>query len=153
METNCEIIERQPQAVLFQRTRTPVSQLPELMGRVYGGIMQDLERQRSFPAGPPYAAYYNMDMQDLDVEIGIPVSEAIAGTGKFQSGEIPGGRYAACIYTGPYHEITAGYKRLAAWMEAQGLESSGLALECYLNDPASTPPTALQTQILFRLKD
>ena len=123
------------------------------MGQVYGGIMQHLESKRSFPAGPPFAAYYNMDMQDLDVEIGIPVSGAMAGTGELQAGEIPGGRFAACIYTGPYHEISAGYNALAEWMEAQGLKSSGLALEFYLNDPTSTPPAALQNQILFQLKD
>jgi effector-binding domain-containing protein len=153
MDFPCSRIERQEEPVLFQRLRTSVDQLPAVMGRVYGSIMAGLEKARGFPAGPPYAAYYNMDRQDLDVEIGIPVASPQDGFEDIRSGIIPAGPYASCMYTGPYDQIAPAYQVLAAWIETQGLEPTGAAYEFYLNDPAGTPPSELQTQILFPLKD
>ena len=36
--------------------------------------MQEMGKQ---PAGVPYAAYHNLDMQDMDVEVGFPVSKPL----------------------------------------------------------------------------
>jgi effector-binding domain-containing protein len=153
MDYACELIEREAEPVLSVRTRAAVDQLPQVMGRIYGEIMTLLDKRRGYPSGPPFAAYYNMDMQDLDLEIGIPVASPQEGVGDIRPGRIPAGRFASCMYIGPYDRISAGYETLTAWMEDQGLEPGGIAYELYLNDPASTPPGELQTQLLFLMKD
>jgi len=148
-----EIVVRPVQATVSVRTRTSVSELPDLIGKTFGQIAEYLGKVGAQPAGPPFAAYYNMDMQDLDVEIGFPVNEAPAGESDVQPAEIPGGKFAACLYTGPYAEIESGYNALADWLKEHDQEATGVCYEVYLNDPSVTPQEQLQTQILFPLKD
>jgi effector-binding domain-containing protein len=104
------------------------------------------------PVGAPFVAYYNMDMQALDVEIGIPVARALPGKDTIYAGEIPAGKYATCVHTGPYDAAGAAYTALTQFVMENGYEATGVAYEVYLNDPSNTPPEGLMTQILFPLK-
>lgn len=149
MTYQCEIIEQAAQSVVAVRTRTSVQDLPQVLGKAYGEIWQYLGELHEMPAGAPYVAYYNMDMQDLDLEIGVPVARPLPGKPGVQAGLIPAGKAAACLHTGPYPEISAAYEALGAWMEQNGHQPTGVAYEFYLNDPANTPPAELQTKILF----
>ena len=149
---HCELIERSAQPVLSIRARTPVQDLPALFGKVYGTIGQYLGELRQQPAGAPFTAYYNMDMQDLDVEIGFPVAGPLPGKGEVMAGEIPAGRYAACLHIGPYNAIGAAYDALQVWLTEHGYEAMGVSYEFYLNDPQQVPPQELQTQVLFPVK-
>jgi effector-binding domain-containing protein len=91
-------------------------------------------------------------MQDLDLEIGFPVSGELPDRGNIQAGEIPGGKVATCLYTGPYSGIAPAYTAFSEWIEANGYQPTGVAYEVYLNDPDETPPEELQTQIAFPLR-
>ena len=152
MTFKCELSKRAAQPTMSVRTRSAVQDLPEILGEIFGKIAQYLGVQGAQPIGPPYVGYYNMDMQDLDLEIGFPVSQAIQGEGDIQSSAIPEGQYATCLYTGPYSDIEPAYIALTQWVEEQGHQTAGAAYELYLNDPAQTAPGKLQTQILFLLE-
>ena len=152
MTNKCELIERSGVATLFVRTRSAVQDLPNLMPVIYVQIAQYLGEIGGQPSGPPYVAYYSMDMQDLDIEIGFPVSEILSGKGDIQTGEIAGGSYATCHHVGPYNEIAPAYSALTEWVEEEGIKTTGVAYEIYLNDPAEIPPEKLQTQILFTVE-
>jgi effector-binding domain-containing protein len=152
MSYQIELIDRPAQPVLSRRTRSSVQDLPQALGQTYGAIAQHLGQLGEAPAGPPFTAYYNMDMQDLDVEIGFPVSRRLPGTGDIQPGEIPGGRAVTCLHVGPYHQVSAAYQALDEWMKAHGHEPSGAPYEMYLNDPAQTAPEALETRVTFPIR-
>ncbi len=152
MAYSCEIKERAPQPVLSMRIKTTAQELPQQMGRMFGAVAQYLGELGEPPAGPPFAAYHNMDMQNLDVEGGFPVSKVFAGKGEIQAGEIPGGKAASCLYTGPYPEMVPAYNALTEFVKANGCEPTGVSYEFYLNDPAGTPPQNLMTMIVFPLK-
>jgi effector-binding domain-containing protein len=153
MDYKCEIVQRSAQPTASSRTRTPIDQLSMVMGKVYSQIGAYVPESGAAPAGAPYTAYYNMDIQDLDLEIGFPMRAPVSGKGEIQAGEIPAGRYAACLHVGPYAEIEAGYTALTAWLEENGHEATGIAYEFYLNDPGEVPPEQIETQILFPLKE
>jgi len=104
------------------------------------------------PSGPPFAAYYNMDMEALDVEAGFPVARELMGSGDVEARVIPAGRAATRVHVGPYGEMQESYEELTAWMAGEGLEPAGMVYEFYLNDPSSTPPEELETMIVFPLK-
>ena len=152
MSYECQVEDRKPQPVLAVRTRTAVEGLPQEMGRVFGMIAGYLGEMGEYPAGAPYAAYYNMDMQDLDVEIGFPVARALPGKGDITPGQIPGGKAATCMHIGPYGDVDAAYDALKAYMEAEGYEPGGPPYEMYLNDPGEVPEAELQTLVLFPLR-
>jgi effector-binding domain-containing protein len=92
-----------------------------------------------------------MDMQDLDVEAGFPVTRALPGKNDIKSGEILAGKHAACLHVGPYAQSVPAYDALARWTEENGYTPTGVAFEFYLNDPTQTPQAELQTRIVFPL--
>jgi len=74
MSYQCELKEQPAQKTVCIRTRAAVQDLPRLLEDGYGVIAQYLDELGEQPIGPPFAAYYNMDMADLDVEFGFPVA-------------------------------------------------------------------------------
>jgi effector-binding domain-containing protein len=152
MTITCSIQEESAQPSLVVRVRTSVQDLPRMFGECFGRVAGYMASLGETPAGPPYAAYHNADMQDLDVEIGFPASKPLTGAAGIEASRIPGGRMASCMYTGPYNGVGKAYGELHAWMEKQGHKGRGPSYEIYLNDPATTPPEALQTLILMLLK-
>lgn len=152
MSYKCEFYEQAAQPTLTIRTRSSVEKLPHVLGEAYAAIGQYLGSLGEVPGGAPFVAYYNMNIEDLDIEAGFPVSKPIPGTGTIQSNQMPAGKYATCLYKGPYNECGAAYEELTRWVLAQGCETTGVAHEFYLNDPTETPPQELKTQIIFQLK-
>ncbi|MHB0856726.1 MAG: GyrI-like domain-containing protein [Anaerolineae bacterium] len=148
----CEIRVQLEQPTLFVRTTCSMEELPTRLGQAWGAVAGYLAESGEAPAGAPFAAYYNMDMQNLDLAIGFPVSHPLPGRGEIQSGMIPGGELATCLYTGAYGCLAAGYDTLTRWVNEQGREASGVAYEFYLNDPTETPEAELQTAIVFPLR-
>lgn len=151
MNAPCEIVERDVQPSLVIRTRCSVEDLPRVLGEAYQKIVTHLGNSGHSPAGPPFVAYHNDDMQDLDLEIGFPVKEALQTEGDIEASEIPQGSYASTMHIGPYNQVAGAYQRLSSWVETEGRKPAGPAYELYLNDPATTPESALQTLILFPL--
>jgi effector-binding domain-containing protein len=149
MSYKCESKQQPEQPVLSIRTRTAVQDLPQKIGPGYQAVMAQLAALNEQPAGYPFVAYYNMDMQDLDIEIGFPVSRVLPGQGEVQPGVIPAGTVATCLYTGPYNEMPPAYDALNAWIKDNGYQATGTVYEFYPNSPMDTPPAELQTQIVF----
>jgi len=152
MSYQCEIREQLAQPTLTIRTRTSVQNLPQVIGKAYGDIAQYLAQLGQYPAGAPFAAYYNMDMQNLDVELGFPVSKELPGKGEIKSGRIPAGKFATVLHAGPYDKVGPAYEALTKWIAEKGYEPAGVAYEVYLNDPNETKPEDLKTQVMFPLK-
>ena len=151
MSYPCEIKEQASQPTLVVRTRAAVQDLPQVLGRCYGSVFGYLGKLGQQPAGPPFMGYFNMDMQDLDLEIGVPVAQELPGQGEVQPSRLPGGMVATCLYTGPYPEMGPAYDALTRFIEDNGRQPAGPVYEIYVNDPTTTPPEQLQTLILFQL--
>ncbi len=152
MYSPIEAVKLPAQPVICLRTHIPVQELPGLIGQTYGRIMQYLAENGEEPASMPYVAYYDLNMENLDIEIGFPVARELPGQGDLQLGCIPAGTYAQCLYTGPYEQMAPAYEALAQWIKENGYEATGTAYEAYLNGPNDTLPEGLQTQISFPLK-
>lgn len=148
----CEIKEQTAQPTLYIRRRTPAQNLRQVLGEVYGAIARYLAELNEKPAGPPFVAYHNMNMQDLDCEIGFLMSRALSGKGDIQAGALPSGTVAVCLHTGPYAELGLAYEELNRWIATHHYQALGIAYEMYLNDPQQTPPNELQTRIVFPVK-
>lgn len=151
MSFPCQIVIRPAQPVMSVRTRAAVGDLPRLIGAVYGQIMAYLLEQGEPPCGEPFVAYYNLDMQDLDLEIGFPVSRSLPGKDDIRASAMPAGEYAACLYTGPYEKMEPAYNALQEHIHGRGRQASGAAYEFYLNSPDQVPMERLQTRILMPL--
>lgn len=152
MPSNCELKDLPTQPILSVRRRTPVQSLPNVIGEAYQAIAQYLANHGEQPAGPPFAAYYNTDMQYLDVELGFTVTKSIPGDHDITSSKLPGGKAAMAVHIGPYCDVEPTYDALMQWIKDNGYEWTGVAYEFYLNDPNDTQAAELQTEIFLPLK-
>ena len=152
MNYQCKLTNRDAQPTLVVRKRAPVQQLPQVLGQAWGAIMQYAGRNGLMPAGPPYVAYHNMDMQNLDLEIGFPFAKKASGEGEVEAGVLPAGKAVECLHVGPYDKVAGAYEALQKWLDENHKTATGIAYEFYLNDPQTTRPEDLQTRVVFPLK-
>lgn len=146
------IVEEKPaQPAMTIKRRTKVENLPQVIGQSYMEIMAYLTENGRHPAGAPFTAYYNMDMQDLEVEIGFPVKEALPPKDDIIPSEIPAGKQLSCMYKGSYSKMEGVYQALTEYAEEQGLNLLGTSYEFYYNGP-ETPEEELLTKIVLPVK-
>lgn len=144
----CEIQEWGVQNALSTRFRGPVQDLPALFGQAYEKVMAYVTSSGEAHPEMAYAVYYNMDMQDLDVEAGFTVLKPLLGKGDVKGVQLAAGTYAICHYKGPYSEVSPAYEELTRFIAERGYQISGPPSEWYLNGP-DVPPEDLKTDIAF----
>jgi effector-binding domain-containing protein len=134
------------------RTRTSLSQLPEVIQKSYKEISEHLADTGNFSSGAPFAIYYNMDINNFDVELGFPVAEKIGETDVIKNSLIPAGKVLQFTHIGPYWELEKTYDSAMNWIKENNISTTGTICEFYLNDPAVTPPVDLETEIRFFIR-
>lgn len=147
MSYKIEMHEQAAQPVLSIRTRAAVGDLPQVFGAAFGAIMKYLEELGENPSGEPFAAYFNMDMQDLDLEIGFPVNKVLPEKDKIKPSEIPAGKQVSCIHKGPYSQVEPVYNAMMQWIKENGYTPTGVAYEFYLNHVPEE--SELLTRVVF----
>ncbi len=152
MTLNIELVDQETQTVMFIRTRTSFADMPKLIGESYCKIAAYLGEIGEQPTGMPYAAYYNLDMQDMDLEMGFPVAKQLPGKGEIKPCEIPAGKYVTHMYKGPYTQMEQAYNQIFLWMQEKGCQPTGVYYEYYYNAPDEVPESELLTKIAIPVK-
>lgn len=144
--------EQAEQPVLSIRLRTAMENLPRVIGEGYGAIMNYMNELGEQPVNAPYTAYYNLDMLDLDVEMGFPAARVLPGKDEIKAGVLLRGQVVSCMYQGAYSEMDEPYKIIMKWIGEQGYEPAGVYYEYYYNSPGEVPESELLTKIVIPLK-
>jgi effector-binding domain-containing protein len=152
MTYSCELVDRPAQPTLVVRTRTPVERLPQVLGPAWGQVMACAGKAGAAPSDAPFVAYHNLDMQDLDVEIGCAFAQPVAGEGDVLAGTIPAGQAAQCVHVGPFDQVGAAYEALQAFVAGRGLQPNGPSYEYYLDDPQEVPLEQLRTRVVMPVR-
>lgn len=147
-----DLKEKQSQFVSYIRTRTSQDKLPQVIGESYMKIANYLCSLGEQPIGVPYTAYYNLDMQNLDVEMGFPVSKALPESEEIKAREIKAEQVVSTMYKGPYAKMEATYVELLKWIEEKGYQLTGVSYEYYHNSPEDVPESELLTEIVIPIK-
>ena len=150
-----EITNQQPQiAVATKMTAVSMEQIAEATTKGFAKLMGHLTEQGKQIMGAPYLAYMNAneDWSRFDIELGIPVSEAIPVQGEFYMSQNCEGKAIMTTYKGTYKDIEVAYVALMDYAKENSLESTGLYYDYYLNNPADTPESDLLTQVVFPIK-
>jgi effector-binding domain-containing protein len=148
-----EIRKLSPRPALTIRTRIRGNGIESLFENGYASIARLLEEEGKAPSGPPFALYYQMDGDDLEVEFGFPVKEPIEGSGSIKSTWTPSGKALVTIYTGPYDGLESAYEYLMTCVAENRLTPNGISYEVYLDDPSETPAKKLKTQVALLLAE
>lgn len=139
------------QPTLVIRTTTRVENLPFVIGDSYHRIAEYLKELGELCADVPFVAYHNMDMQNLDVEIGFPVAKVLPEKGDIKPGVIPAGKLVFCMYRGAYGSMAPVYGEMAKWISESGHRPTGTCYEYYYNGP-NVPDSELLTKIVMPLE-
>lgn len=147
-----KIKKRREKKTLAVSATCPVQELPNVLGKSYGDIMEVIKKRKTYPAGAPFVIYKNDNMDALQIEVGMPVGKVIDGEGQVKAGVLPGGLCAVARHKGPYDTIKKTYDALAGYIKEKGKEPAGPCYELYLNDPQKVSPEKLKTDVVFVLK-
>ena len=147
-----ELVEQKAQPILSIRTRTSFSKLPDVIGSSYHEIASYLEELGEKAADGPFTAYYNLDMHDMDVEMGFPVSRPLAGKGDVKASETLPGKAILYMHKGPYSDMQPVYEEMFKWIAEKGYQPKGVYYEYYYNSPNEVPYSELLTRIVIPLQ-
>ncbi|NTV97797.1 MAG: GyrI-like domain-containing protein [Chlorobiaceae bacterium] len=148
-----EIRKLSPRPALTIRTRTRGNGIASLFESGYESIARLLREKGAQPSGPPFALYYQMDGDDLEVEFGFPLKEPVDGSGSIKATWTPSGKALVTVYTGPYSSLESAYEFLMKCVAENKLTPNGIAYEVYLDDPSETPSKKLKTQVALLLAE
>lgn len=136
----------QPTAVV--RYRGSLATIGEAVQKGLGHSYEVLQRAGIAPAGPPVVRYLSMTPDEIDAEIGWPVSAPFAPHDDVVGASLPACRVAFTSYFGPYEGVGEAYEAIRVWCASQGLNMAGAPWESYLTDPVAEPdPAKWQTDL------
>lgn len=155
-QTELEVRELEPRLTACVRLRIAPDELAAAFPAHLPRIAETVREHGGTIAGPPYARYYHWGWDDVDVEIGAPISAlipslpeaAMAERGEVACGELPGGRAAVVVHIGPYERLGEGWRQLEELMAASQLASAGCGWEHYVDDPETVPAAELHTELV-----
>ncbi len=145
------LLERRPTATI--RTTTTLANIGAALQEIYGAIEEYLKELGVQPAGAPFARFYSVGPQEIDVEAGFPLASEVHSRWRIRCSELPGGPAIATFHVGPYETMSAAYEALDEWAREHERETAGAPWEVYFSDPASVPdPAQWRTRVVQPLK-
>jgi effector-binding domain-containing protein len=103
------------------------------------------------PAGAMFAMYFNSPQEVPEAElkwlIGMPTAAGAAPAEPLKKSRFDYPKVAVVLHIGPYDKVSETYAKLMAHIDANGWKPAGPALEKYLDNPQTTAPEKLRTEI------
>jgi effector-binding domain-containing protein len=125
-------------------------------GPMFVEVYRYLASQGAQPVGPLAFLMYDTEYKerDVDVEVAVPVSKKIAGSGRVKVYELPGiDQAVTTLHKGPYHGVTEAYTAIMSWCEANQYELYTPSREIYLTDPnTEKDPANNITEVQFPVR-
>ncbi|MBP1745279.1 MAG: transcription activator, effector binding protein [Firmicutes bacterium] len=133
--------EKKAQPVIFIRTKTQIDMLPKLLEETSVKIKRYLKEAGVMGTDVLYTRYHDGQQigNDLDVEIGMPISQEVQGIGELRGSVIPAGKYVVATYTGDPDELEKTYDGILKWIDEADLKPSGAYFEYYYGEEENVP--------------
>ncbi|MCA1780877.1 MAG: GyrI-like domain-containing protein [Dermatophilaceae bacterium] len=154
MDTTPELVTLEPTTAAVLRETVPMSELTDFFDRAFHAVMVTVQAQEVAVTGPPFAIYYGMPTDTVDLAVGFPTATPVSPADGVVAAELPGGRAAQLLHVGPYDQLESAYGRVMAWLSEKDHRPADVMWETYLNEPAPDgDPTANQTLITWPIVD
>lgn len=126
----------------------PRDEIRTVMGPGYREVMDAVRAQGLTPAGPWFTHHLRWVPDTFDFEIGIPVSQPFAASGRVKPGQLPSTRVARTVYRGSYERLGDAWGEFMKWIETAGHTPGPDFWEVYAVGPEINPdPSAWRTEL------
>jgi effector-binding domain-containing protein len=123
----------------------------DFAGNSFDRITEHLENLNELPGGAPIVCFHNMDLENLDVEIGFPVANSLEGNEDITANTLPSQKVVTAIDCGSYEKSDSTLEELFSWIQGNGYEMQGEIYYQYLNDD-NRPESELLTKMILPIK-
>jgi AraC family transcriptional regulator len=138
------------QPILFVRLRSARHELSDAIAQGVGKVYMHAQKGGLALAGHPFTRYLSTGPGLLTIEVGFKISDAVAGEGEVEAGELQGGPAVLAVHGGPYDQLAESYAAMERWMEQNSLRPGGAPWEWYVTDPGEHPdPADWRTEIYW----
>lgn len=141
----------EPELVIGMRKRGTYAQIGPMVAKVYkyaAASGAQIQGRPTFICHETPKLMMQANQQgNADVEVAIPVAEAVEGTDEIACYELAGGQMARIVHEGPHDLCAPTYKKLFEWIAQNGKKIVGPTREVYLNDPREVQPDGVRTEI------
>jgi effector-binding domain-containing protein len=143
-----------PRSVAAVRKRTSMATIADDIAAGFNEIAAAMHVQRTRVGGSPCIVFHGRidDVSGGVIEMCRPVASSFHGVGEVYAARIAGGSVAVTLHRGSYDEMAPAYEAILAWIDEHGREPDGPPREHYLNDPETTKPEDLLTEVVFPIR-
>lgn len=138
-------------SLAIRKTINFMQEFSDFAGYSFDKIAKYLESISELPSGAPIVCFHNMDLENLDLEIGFPVAHQIDGKDDIAANVIPTQKVVSTIDLGAYEKQDPTLEELFAWIQSNGYEMQGEIYYQYLND-TERPESELLTMMIVPVK-
>ena len=152
---NIETINKEAEiAIAVKYAAVDFTNMGSIMGEGYQKLWAYAAQCGKQMSGAPYCKYTNPseDFMRFDIELGIPVSEALPEKDGIYMAKTCEGKAITAMHKGAYKDIEQTYAPMMQYFAENKLEPTGVYYDYYLNNPADTPEPELLTKVVFMLK-
>jgi effector-binding domain-containing protein len=105
------------------------------MDKVFEQISQTLKEKKVKLAGIPMALLHEdtkgIDLQNLRLEVCLPISGKVKGEGEVKGKELEKGAFACMTHSGALEKLPEAYQELLKWIEENGYRIVGSGREVH----------------------
>ena len=159
-----QVVEREAVPSVALRASGEMRKLPEFAPPLFGSLHEWTSAHGIEPVAHFFRYRRFGEDGSVELDVGNTLRAPVEASGDVISDEIPAGRYATAIYTGPYDRLYDAFLMLNGWLRGRGLEpaalenregsQAGCQLEIYRISPANeADPEKWQTDLMIRLAD
>jgi|SRR6185295_18272162 len=116
---------------------------------ILGKVGKVLGSKNITPTVPATMARYNKSAKEgmVDIEGGVIVPAGSKGEGEVVVSDLPAGKVAFAVHTGPYENLPKTYEGMKAALAEKGLKDANISWEIYVTDPSVTKPEESKTEV------
>jgi effector-binding domain-containing protein len=148
MRNPVQIVELPATHAIAIHAKVPMSDLAVFFGEAFGRLAVFAQAHGTFCSDMPFARYFKVSPEEVEVEALMPVNATVAGEGDVIEVDLPPGRAAEIRHVGPYWTLGQTYAELERWMTDHHHTSSDVPREVYLSGPAGLEPEEWETLVV-----